>query len=69
LNLKDPNNGGTRILEAAFDAAGVPALGGIPAEFSTGRSRYDGLNVSSLLSKIGQTCGGPRGVARWRGMR
>ncbi len=36
----------TRPLSAAFTAAGLPALGRIDLEQSSGRSRYDGLNVS-----------------------
>jgi len=36
----------SRPLTAAFTAAGLPALGRIDLEASTGRSRYDGLNVS-----------------------
>lgn len=36
----------SRPLTAAFTAAGLPALGRIDLETSTGRSRYDGLNVS-----------------------
>ncbi len=36
----------SRPLSAAFTAAGLPALGRIDLETSTGRSRYDGLNVS-----------------------
>lgn len=35
-----------RVLTAAFTAAGKPALGRIDMETSTGRSRYDGLNIS-----------------------
>ncbi len=37
---------GTRPLSAAFSAAGLPVLGRIDDEQSTGRSRYDGLNLS-----------------------
>jgi hypothetical protein len=36
----------TRVLDAAFVAAGLPKLGRIDLEASVGRSRYDGLNVS-----------------------
>jgi hypothetical protein len=36
----------SRPLTAALTAAGFPALGRIDLEASTGRSRYDGLNVS-----------------------
>lgn len=36
----------SRPLTAAFTAAGLPALGRIDLETSTGRSRYDGLNIS-----------------------
>jgi len=35
-----------RVLTPAFTAAGKPILGRIDLEASTGRSRYDGLNVS-----------------------
>jgi hypothetical protein len=35
-----------RPLTAALTAAGLPALGRIDLEASTGRSRYDGLNIS-----------------------
>ena len=35
-----------RPLSAAFTAAGVPVLGRIDLEESSGRSRYDGLNIS-----------------------
>ena len=36
----------SRPLSAAFTAAGLPALGRIDLETSSGRSRYDGLNIS-----------------------
>lgn len=36
----------SRPLTAAFNAAGVPALGRIDLEVSSGRSRYDGMNIS-----------------------
>jgi hypothetical protein len=36
----------SRPLSAAFAAAGLPVLGRIDLETSSGRSRYDGLNVS-----------------------
>ncbi len=36
----------SRPLSAAFAAAGLPALGRIDLETSSGRSRYDGLNIS-----------------------
>lgn len=35
-----------RVLTPAFTAAGKPVLGRVDLEASTGRSRYDGLNVS-----------------------
>ena len=40
------NESSSRPLTAAFNAAGIPALGRIDLEASAGRSRYDGLNVS-----------------------
>ena len=40
------NESSARPLSAAFAAAGVPVLGRIDLEESSGRSRYDGLNVS-----------------------
>jgi hypothetical protein len=40
------NESSSRPLTAAFNAAGIPALGRIDLEASVGRSRYDGLNVS-----------------------
>jgi hypothetical protein len=40
------NESSARPLTAAFTAAGVPVLGRIDLEQSSGRSRYDGLNVS-----------------------
>jgi hypothetical protein len=36
----------SRPLTAAFNAAGIPALGRIDLEASVGRSRYDGMNIS-----------------------
>ena len=36
----------SRPLTAAFTAAGVPVLGSVRGEFSIGRSRYDGVNIS-----------------------
>ncbi len=36
----------SRPLAAGFAAAGVPVLGSVRGEFSVGRSRYDGINVS-----------------------
>lgn len=36
----------SRPLSAAFTAAGLPVLGRIDLEVSSGRSRYDGLNIS-----------------------
>jgi hypothetical protein len=36
----------SRPLTAAFAAAGLPALGRVDLETSTGRSRYDGLNIT-----------------------
>jgi hypothetical protein len=36
----------SRPLTAAFNAAGIPALGRIDLEVSSGRSRYDGMNIS-----------------------
>ncbi|MCU1255434.1 MAG: TonB-dependent receptor [Candidatus Angelobacter sp.] len=53
----DPNNittttrtgvagGFFRPLDAAFKAAGVPVLGSVRDETSSGRSRYDGMNLS-----------------------
>jgi hypothetical protein len=47
INPKNPNiSGGPRILTPAFTAAGVPVLGTVSDNFSVGRSRYDGFNVS-----------------------
>jgi len=46
INYIDPTKGTTRILAAALAAAGQPALGSIIDETATGRSRYDGLNIS-----------------------
>ncbi|PWT81083.1 MAG: hypothetical protein C5B44_04345 [Acidobacteria bacterium] len=40
------NESSARPLSAAFAAAGVPVLGRVDLETSTGRSRYDGLNVT-----------------------
>lgn len=40
------NESTARPLSAAFAAAGVPVLGRIDLEASTGRSRYDGLNLN-----------------------
>ncbi|HVJ04755.1 MAG TPA: carboxypeptidase regulatory-like domain-containing protein [Candidatus Saccharimonadales bacterium] len=45
INPTDPDTG-VRPLAAAFNAAGVPALGRIMDNQSIGRSRYDGLNLS-----------------------
>ncbi len=45
----DPSNislGFFKPLNAAFTAAGVPVLGSVRDETSSGRSRYDGLNLS-----------------------
>ena len=36
-----------RPLDAAFNAAGVPLLGSVRDESSIGRSRYDGMNLST----------------------
>lgn len=36
----------SRPLDAAFTAAGLPALGRIDLEASVGRARYDGMNIS-----------------------
>src|SRR5713101_899019 len=36
----------SRPLTAAFTAAGLPALGRIDLEVSSGRARYDGMNIS-----------------------
>lgn len=46
INPKDPNQGGARILNAAFVKAGLPALARVDDEMSIGRARYDGLNIS-----------------------
>ncbi|HEV8148454.1 MAG TPA: hypothetical protein VGP79_18820, partial [Bryobacteraceae bacterium] len=45
INPIDPVTG-VRPFTAAFTAAGVPVLGPVRLETSTGRSRYDGLNLS-----------------------
>jgi hypothetical protein len=45
----DPSNialGFVKPLSAAFAAAGVPVLGSVRDETSSGRSRYDGMNLS-----------------------
>ncbi len=45
----DPTNialGFFKPLSAAFTSAGVPVLGSVRDETSSGRSRYDGMNVS-----------------------
>jgi outer membrane receptor protein involved in Fe transport len=46
INPENPLAGGARPLTAAFNAAGVPALGRIMDNQSIGRSRYDGMNLS-----------------------
>lgn len=45
-NLKDPTNGGARPLDAAFNAAHIPAIGRITVEYSSNRDRYDGVNFT-----------------------
>lgn len=45
LNI-NPTVSGVRLLSAAFAAIGAPVLGPIVDDQSSGRSRYDGLNVS-----------------------
>ena len=42
----NPTINGVRNTTAAFQAAGLPVLGGIRDYMSIGRSRYDGMNVS-----------------------
>jgi hypothetical protein len=42
----NPTINGVRNTSAAFQAAGLPVLGGIRDYMSIGRSRYDGLNLS-----------------------
>src|SRR5205085_3284988 len=44
-------------LDAAFVAAGVPALGSVRDEMSIGRSRYDGLNISYRQRGVGMGLG------------
>jgi hypothetical protein len=44
--LRFINETAARPLDAAFTAAGLPRLGRIDLEQSSGRSRYDGLNVT-----------------------
>ncbi|MBV8819415.1 MAG: TonB-dependent receptor, partial [Acidobacteriaceae bacterium] len=47
INYKDPTKPGSpRILSAAFTAAGLPVLSSITDLTSSGRSRYDGMNIS-----------------------
>src|SRR5579872_576278 len=47
INYKNPALAGSpRVLSAAFTAAGLPVLSTITDLTSSGRSRYDGLNVS-----------------------
>ncbi len=46
ISPKDPNNGGTRLLNPLFKAKGLPTLARVDDEMSIGRSRYDGLNLS-----------------------
>ncbi len=47
INYKNPAlPGAPRVLNAAFAAAGLPALSTVTDLTSSGRSRYDGLNVS-----------------------
>ena len=42
----NPTINGVRYTTAAFQAAGLPVLGGIRDYMSIGRSRYDGMNLS-----------------------
>jgi len=44
--LRFINESTARPLSAAFTAAGLPVLGRIDLETSTGRSRYDGMNIN-----------------------
>ena len=46
LALINENLKSVRPLNAAFTAAGLPVLGRIDLEQSSGRSRYDGMNIS-----------------------